>query len=45
MKQFAICLGVVVILLLNVMGVFCVGEGAFWYGLPKNIRVVPVIPV
>ena len=27
-KQFAICLGVVVILLLNVMGVFSVGGGA-----------------
>ena len=27
-KQFAICLGVVVILLLNVMGLFSVGGGA-----------------
>ena len=27
-KQFAICLGVVVILLLNTMEVFCVGGGA-----------------
>ena len=27
-KQFAICLGVVAILLLNVMDVFSVGEGA-----------------
>ena len=28
MKQFAICLGVVAVLLLNVMDVFRVGEGA-----------------
>ena len=35
-KQFAICMSVVVILLLNVKTV---------YGLPKNVRVVPVIPV
>ena len=28
MKQFAICLGVVVILLLNVKKVFSMGEGA-----------------
>ena len=27
-KQFAMCLGVVAILLLNVMDVFCVGGGA-----------------
>ena len=35
-KQFAICLGVVVILLLNVMEV---------YGLPKNVYGVPEITV
>ena len=29
-KQFAICLGVVVILLLNVMELFSVGGGAMW---------------
>ena len=29
-KQFAICLGVVVILLLNLMEVFSVGGGALW---------------
>ena len=44
MKQYAICLGVVAILLLNVMEVFSVGGGALC-GLPKNVRVVPVIPV
>ena len=39
-KQFAICLGVVAILLFNVMGLFSVGGGA-----PKNVRVVHVNPV
>ena len=29
-KQFAICLGVIVILLLNVMELFCVGGGALF---------------
>ena len=38
-KQFAMCLGVVAILLLNVMDVFSV------YVLPKNVGVVPVIPL
>ena len=38
-KQFAMCVGVVAILLLNVMDVFSV------YGLPKSVCVVPVIPV
>ena len=38
-KQFAMCLGVVAILLLNVMDVFSV------YGLPKSVCVVPVIPI
>ena len=49
MKQFAICLVGVVILLLNVMEVFIVDGGALLdipvYGLPTNVRVVPVIPV
>ena len=44
LKQFAICLGVVAVLLLNVMDVFSVG-GETVYGLPQNVRVVPVIPV
>ena len=47
-KQFAMCLGVVAILLLSVMDVFSVGGGAAGYtvyGLPKNVRVVSVIPV
>ena len=45
-KQFAICLRVVVILLLNVIEMFCVGGGALMvYGLPDNVRIVPVIPV
>ena len=35
----------VVILLLNVMEVFSVGGGDLLYGLPHNVRVVPVIPV
>ena len=30
MKQFAICLDVVAVLLLNVMDVFSVGGGALW---------------
>ena len=38
-KQFAMCVGVVAILLLNAMDVFSV------YGLPKSVCVVPVIPV
>ena len=47
-KQFAMCLGVVAILLLNVMDVFSEGGGALQetvYGLPRNVRVVPVVPV
>ena len=42
-----IYLGVVVILLLNVMEVFSVSGGPLLtvYGLPKNVCVVPVIPV
>ena len=48
-KQFAICFGVVAILLLNFMAVFSVGGYALlWidmHGLPKNVCVVPVIPV
>ena len=48
-KQFAMCLGVVAILLLNVMDVFSVGGGAL-LDIPcmvfqTNVRVVPVIPV
>ena len=43
-KQFAICFGVIAMLLLNVMEVFSVGGGGL-YGLPKNVRGVPVIPV
>ena len=43
------CFGVVAFLLLNVMKVFSVCEGALldktMYGLPKNVCVVPVIPV
>ena len=46
MKQFAMCLGVVAILLMNVMDVFSVGGGALLdrpcYGLPKNVRVVMI---
>ena len=38
--QFTIYFGVVAILLLNVIAVFSVGGG-----LPKNVRVVPVVPV
>ena len=43
-KQFAMCLAVVAILLLNVMDVFSVDGGAL-YGPPKNVCVVPMIPV
>ena len=43
-KQFAMCLGVVAILLLNVMDVFSVC-GQTMYGLPKSVCVVPVIPL
>ena len=39
-KQFAMCVGVVAILLLNVMDVFSVCGG-----LQKSVCVVPVIPV
>ena len=42
-KQFTMCLGVVSVLLLNIMEVFSVGEGALWSS--KSVRVVPVIPV
>ena len=36
-KQFAICLGVIVILLLNVMELLCVGGGAlYWIGPPDS---------
>ena len=48
-KQFAMCVGVVAILLLNVMDVFSVCGGALldrpFNGLPKSVCVVPVIPV
>ena len=47
-KQFALCLGVVAVLLLNVMDVFSVGEGALLdtlYGLLHKVRVVPVVTV
>ena len=48
-KQFAICLGVVVILVLNVMEVFsvwwCCSVGYTVYGLLLNVCVVPVIPM
>ena len=48
-KQFAMCLGVVAILLLNVMDVFSVCGGALldrpYNGLPKSVCVAPVIPV
>ena len=47
--KFAMCLGVVAILLLNVMNVFSVGGGALLdrpcMGFPKNLCVVSVIPV
>ena len=44
-----ICLGVVVILLLNVISVECgwrwrCSVGQTVYGLPKNVCAVPVIP-
>ena len=45
-KQFAICLVVVVILLLNRMEEFSgcrCSVGKAVYGLPDNVRVVPVI--
>ena len=41
-KQFAICVGVVDIWLLNVMDVFSV---CGVYGLPTSVCVVPVIPM
>ena len=48
-KQFAICLGVVVILLLNVIEVFSVCGGVLLdrqcMVLPQNVCVVTVIPV
>ena len=46
-KQFAMCLGVIAILLLNVMEGFRVCGGALLdtYGLPKSVCVVPVIPM
>ena len=47
-KQFVISLGVVVILLMNVIEVFSVCVEVLCcivYGLPENVRVVPVIPV
>ena len=47
LKPFAICLGVVVILLLNIMEVFIVCVEALYavYGLPENVCVVPVTQV
>ena len=48
-KHFAMCVGVVAILLLNVMDVFSVCGGALldrpMYDLPKSVCVVPVIPM
>ena len=45
-KQFAICLGVFVILLLNVMELLNVaGVGYTMYGLPNSVCVVPVTPM
>ena len=44
-KQFAICLGVVVILLLNVMGVFSVGALLDRLYMVLNVHVVLVISV
>ena len=44
-KEFAICLGVIVILLLNVMEVFSAGGGALSDRPYMNVRVVPVILV
>ena len=41
-KQFALCLGVVVFLLLNVMEVFSVSGGVLYF---HRMCVVPVIPV
>ena len=43
-KQFAMCLDVVAILLLNVMDVFSVGGGAL-LDRPCMVRVITVIPV
>ena len=46
LKQFAMCLGVVAILLLNVMDVFSVCGGALldvWSS--KSVYVVPVLPM
>ena len=49
MKQLAMCVGVVAVLLLNVMDVFSVCGGALldrtMYGFPKSVCVVPVIPM
>ena len=43
-KQFAICLGVVVILLFNVsVGGCALSDRPCW--IPKNACLVPVIPV
>ena len=44
-KQFAICLGVIVILLLNVMEVFSVGGGDLLHRLCMVFRRMCVIPV
>ena len=47
-KQFAMCLGVVASLLLNVMEVSSMCGGALLdrhVGLPKSVCVVPVIPM
>ena len=48
-KQFAMCFGVVAILLLNVMDVSSVGGGTLldipYNSLTKNVRVLPVIPM
>ena len=44
-KQFAMCLGVVAILLLNVTDVFSVCDVARLDRLPKSVCVVPVIPM
>ena len=48
-KQFAMCLGVVAIVLLNIMEVYSVGGGSLLDRtcrvVPKNVHVVPVIPV
>ena len=48
-KQFAMCLGVVAILLFNVMDMFSVFGGVLLdrpcMVLPKSVCVVPVIPM